>query len=284
MKNIFLKSSLILIAIVLFSCSSDDDNNTNEENPVDDMYMFHSFSQNNYLVKLYSENPQLETGYNELALTIKNEETDEFIDDAELSWKPIMHMTGMSHAGPHSEVNNSANNQIYEGYLVFQMPGNEEEYWELNLNFDVKGESFDETISLDVRPTSDGLVNTQSFEGVDEVRYVLAYKAPQIPKVATNDMEAVLYKMEDMMNFSIVEDYHIALDPRMPSMGNHSSPNNEDLVYDSANQTYKGKVSLTMTGYWVFNLKLLNDEGEVLKGEDITEDNEQSSLYFEIEF
>ena len=67
-------------------------------------------------------------------------------------------------------------------------------------------------------------------------------------------------------------------------MGNHSSPNNEDLTYDTATKSYKGKLSLTMTGYWKLNLKLLNSTGEVLKGEDITEENEASSLYFELEF
>lgn len=284
MKNIFLKTSLILMAILSFSCSSDDDNKDFEGNLVSDMHKFYTVSENNYLIDIYAEHPRLEVGYNKFAITIKDEGTDEYIDNAELTWKPIMHMTGMSHAGPHSDLNNTDNNQIYQGYLVFQMPGNEEEYWELNLNYEVNGEPMEKTIPLDVKPTSDGKVNLQSFEGTDDVRYVLAYMEPQIPKVATNDIEAVLFKMEDMMNFPIVEDYHIALDPRMPSMGNHSSPNNEDLVYDSATQTYKGKVSLTMTGYWVFNLKLLNDEGEVLKGEDITEDNDQSSLYFEIEF
>jgi hypothetical protein len=39
-----------------------------------------------------------------------------------------------------------------------------------------------------------------------------------------------------------------------------------------------------MTGYWKLNLKLLNSSGEVLKGEDITEEIEASSLYFELEF
>ena len=47
---------------------------------------------------------------------------------------------------------------------------------------------------------------------------------------------------------------------------------------------YNGKLSLSMTGYWKINMKLLNQDGEVLKGEDVTEDNPESSLYFEIEF
>jgi hypothetical protein len=47
---------------------------------------------------------------------------------------------------------------------------------------------------------------------------------------------------------------------------------------------YHGDLSLTMTGYWVLNLKLLNDQDDLLKGEDVTEENIQSSLYLELEF
>lgn len=65
-----------------------------------------------------------------------------------------------------------------------------------------------------------------------------------------NDFTAALYKMENMMTFTPVADYMISVDPRMPGMGNHSSPNNEDLTYNSATQMYDGKLSLTMTGYW----------------------------------
>lgn len=69
----------------------------------------------------------------------------------------------------------------------------------------------------------------------------------------------------------------------MPSMGNHGSPNNVDLTQIS-NGFYQGKLSLTMSGYWKINLMLENENGEILKGEPITESNESSSIYFEIEF
>jgi len=87
-----------------------------------------------------------------------------------------------------------------------------------------------------------------------------------------------------MMTFPVVEDYTIALDPRMPGMGNHSSPNNTDLSYSLSDDMYHGDLSLTMTGYWVLNLKLLNANDDVLKGEDVTDENTQSSLYLELEF
>src|SRR5699024_11274890 len=74
--------------------------------------------------------------------------------------------------------------------------------------------------------------------------YSTLFRSPEKPEVKINDMEAILYKMEDMMTFSIVENFTIPIDPRMPSMGNHSSPNNEDLTYRHTSETYKGKLSL----------------------------------------
>ena len=93
-----------------------------------------------------------------------------------------------------------------------------------------------------------------------------------------------LFKMESMMSFPVVENFKINLDPRMPSMGNHSSPNNQDLVYNAITKLYDGKLSLTMTGYWKLNLILRNQNNEILKGEAVTEENEASTLFLEIEF
>ena len=70
----------------------------------------------------------------------------------------------------------------------------------------------------------------------------------------------------------------------MPSMGNHGSPNNVDLTQSLADEFYHGKLSLTMTGYWKINLQLANAAGTVLKGEEVTDQNPASSLFFEIEF
>ncbi|WP_321538517.1 hypothetical protein [Flavobacterium piscinae] len=120
--------------------------------------------------------------------------------------------------------------------------------------------------------------------GTDNVRYIVALIDPRNPKVALNDMTVGVYKMENMMNFPVVNNYTLKIDPRMPSMGNHGSPNNLDLTQSDSDEFYHGKVSLTMTGYWKINLQLLNASDEVLKGEVVTETTESSSIFFEIEF
>ena len=120
--------------------------------------------------------------------------------------------------------------------------------------------------------------------GIDNVKYIVAYVEPKTPKVATNDMVLGVWKMQDMNNFPVVDGYTVKIDPRMPSMGNHSSPKNVNATQTAAGQLYNGKLSLTMTGYWKINLQLAKADGTILKGEEITDQTQSSSIFFEIEF
>lgn len=70
----------------------------------------------------------------------------------------------------------------------------------------------------------------------------------------------------------------------MPAMGNHSSPNNTDLSQSGTPGFYKGKLSLSMTGYWQINMQVFNATKEIIKGESISYDHQESSLYFDFEF
>ena len=209
--------------------------------------------------------------------------TQEFVGNASLSWKPVMHMTDKMHSCPTTEPAKVSGTQTtYSGDIIFQMPGNANEGWVLTIEYSINGMDFTAEEDITVLASDKRVVSV--FTGTDGVKYILAYMSPMDPEVKVNDMSAGLYKMENMMTFPQVEGFKIVLDPRMPSMGNHTSPNNEDLVFDNATDCYTGKLSLTMTGYWMLNLQLLNENGEVLKGEEVTDENEASSLYFEIEF
>ncbi|HLS10566.1 MAG TPA: hypothetical protein VK050_00235 [Flavobacteriaceae bacterium] len=287
MKTLYKNIVLLVATAVLFASCSSDDNTTDynsEENPITEKYLVYESIDEGLEWHVYSENKELEVGYNEFFVTIKEVETENYLQNVTIDWMPMMYMHGMAHSAPYSNLSNAENPKVYQGYVVFQMAGNNEEYWELDISYSVDGKSVERSIPIDVVQPLDGMVKTQSFVGNDEQNYVLAYVAPTKPEVATNYMLAVLYKMDDMHNFSIVENYIIALDPRMPGMGNHSSPNNKDLEYNSDTGFYEGKLSMTMTGYWRLNLQLLNTDGQVLKGEEITEEHPNSSLYFELEF
>lgn len=280
-KNI----AVILMAVIaMTSCSSSDDTTTTPAvNELEGLTKFQEITNTTHTIELYKHMESLEQGYNEISLRIKDNATNDYVKNATIDWMPIMHMAMMNHSCPKSEVKKvTSEGTLYEGYIVFQMPQNETEYWDLKLDYSINGINYSATADLDV-PASEQQKVT-SFMGTDGTRYILAYVEPHHPKVAVNDISALVFKMQDMMTFSMVNNYTIKIDPRMPSMGNHGSPNNVDLTQSTAGEMYNGKMSLTMTGYWRINLQLLNANQEVLKGEAITDEVTESSIYFEVEF
>lgn len=274
--------SVLFVALLTFSCSSDDDTTPTIIDESHGLVKIQELSNSEHTVELYSEKGILEQGYNAISIRIKDKSTGNFINNASLSWNPVMHMATMQHSCPKSEIVKTIGKQtLYNGYIVFQMASHHSEYWELTIDYSVDENDFSVTEVVPV--TASDKQRVTSFMGTDNQRYVLCYVEPSSPAVAINDMVVGLFKMENMMDFSIVNNYTIKIDPRMPSMGNHGSPNNVDLT-QKADGFYHGKLSLTMTGYWKINLQLLNQINEVLKGEEVGENNPSSSLYLEVEF
>jgi len=271
-----------LIALALLtSCSSDDD--STPVNELDGLVKVKEITNDTHVIELYTTSGTTQQGYNDITLRIKDKTTNNYIQNATIEWMPIMHMTTMSHSCPFSMVEKVAEKEtLYNGYIVFQMPQNEIEYWDLKIDYSINEINYTVTDIIDVPATEKRVV--LSFMGTDNVRYIVAMIDPKNPKVALNDMTVGVYKMENMMSFPKVNQYKLKIDPRMPSMGNHGSPNNVDLTQSASTGLYNGKLSLTMTGYWKINLQLLNASNEVLKGETITETTTESSIFFEIEF
>jgi hypothetical protein len=273
----------IAIIALFFSCSTDDDNNPIPVNEVADLELIQTIVNGNQTIELYNEKGLFETGYNKISLRIKDNTTDRFIEDANLSWMPVMQMPMMQHSCPKSTITKAeGKTTVYEGFIIYQMTNTDGSGWSLTLNYNIDGTDYSVTEVITVIQYENQ--NTASFMGSDNTRYILALVEPKNPSIAINRMKVGLFKMENMMTFPVVEDYTITLDPRMPGMGNHSSPNNTDLTFNSVDNFYYGNVSLTMTGYWKLNLKLINANDEILKGENVTETNESSSLYLELEF
>jgi hypothetical protein len=282
MKFQFKKSILLLLTVLaLASCSSDSTEPT--VNELEGLNKFQEITNTTHTIELYKHMGGLEQGFNEVAFRIKDNATGQYVKNATASWMPVMHMTSMTHSCPKSEIEKkSAEGTLYEGYLVFQMAQNATEYWDLKIDYTIKGTAYSVTFKIDVPASLKRRITT--FKGTDGTKYIAAYVEPHHPKVAVNDIEVVIFKMQDMMTFPVADNLKLKIDPRMPSMGNHSSPNNVDLTQTVAGGLYKGKMSLTMTGYWKINLQLLNANNEVLKGEAITDAVPESSIYFEIEF
>jgi len=72
-------------------------------------------------------------------------------------------------------------------------------------------------------------------------------------------------------------------------MGNHSSPNNQDLTQQS-DGLYHGVVNYTMTGNWTLNFILQDESGQTIKGTEVSTeftpgiDGEKGELYIDILF
>jgi hypothetical protein len=282
MKSILKYTVLFGLFLTLFiACSSSDD--TPKTNELSGLTKFKEITNDTHIIELYAAKGSLAQGYNEVSLRIKNKQTGAYEKNATVTWQPMMHMSMMTHSCPFSTVEKSTPDAtLYKGYMVFQMAQNDTEYWDLKIDYTIDGVSYSHTSVLDV-PASEHKTTT-TFTGTDGAKYILAYIAPETPKVAVNDFKIGLWKMQSMMSFTTVDGYQINIDPRMPSMGNHGSPNNVNATQTKAGDFYTGKLSLTMTGYWKINMQLLNTTGEVLKGEAITETQTDSSLYFDLEF
>ncbi|MFC0318734.1 MULTISPECIES: FixH family protein [Olivibacter] len=277
--KIFKYSCLFAVACFFVSCSKDE--NVAPSNELDGLSPAMTLVNENHQIEVYTADGKFYTGYNRIYFQIRNADGS-LINNATATWTPVMNMMNMKHCCPASAVTKKENAQsTYGGHIVFQMAGGDEEYWELTINYTINGNDYTAKSKIEVGAAPRRVVET--FQASDGKNYVMAMVEPTAPRVAINDMKAVLYRMESMMNFIPVEDYKIKIDPRMPGMGNHTSPNNMDLT-QGADGVYLGKLSLTMTGYWKINLQLENNDQDIIKGEPVTETNEGSSIYFELEF
>jgi hypothetical protein len=282
MKNIsFIKYLCLLFSAILFSCSNDDSQSTTSDSELNDVKLVQTISNQTHQIEIYTPTGLLFSGYNNIYIRIKN--LDGLYETVtNISWLPMMHMTSHAHSAPNSKITQSSiAKNTYEGYIVFQMPSNSSEYWDLQINYELNNVSYQVTEKIEVNQAANR--NVQTFTGADNVKYVLAMVEPSAPKVAVNNIAAVLYEMKNMTSFEVANNYTIKIDPRMPSMGNHSSPNNQNLV-QGIDTFYYGKLSLTMTGYWQINLQVINASNEVVKGEQITDLTPSSSIYFDLEF
>jgi hypothetical protein len=274
--------SLVFLSIFA-SCSSNDDSIQPVVNELEGLNKIQDISNDTHVIELYSAAGTLQQGHNAISLRIKNKTTNAYEKNATITWAPLMHMTSMQHACPYSTITKTSGKEtLYNGYIVFQMAENPTEHWILTINYTINGVAYTANNQISVPASAKKRVT--SFMGSDGKKYLLALIEPTSPKVATNDMTVGVFKMETMLLFPVVDNYKVKIDPRMPSMGNHGSPNNVDLTQSVSDKLYHGKMSLTMTGYWKINLQLLNSANEVLKGETVTDVVPSSSIFFEVEF
>ncbi|MDR0537145.1 MAG: FixH family protein [Tannerellaceae bacterium] len=287
MKRLYRILVSVFIAAVFISCGKEEENSPAD--PTEGLKLIQEFADDNYTVSAWNERGEFRLGYTKVYFTIKDKEGN-FIDNAKLTSFPEMDMGMMKHSTPRSEIIKVSGKALYEAYYNFLMysgQGNGVWYYDLSYKVGDAGGGFEDVV-IDVKNAfrPDGKTQAsiiKTVAGADDKRYVITLVEPQNPKVGVNEISAYIHESKSP-DYPAIENFSLGLDPRMPSMENHSSPNNSDLIWSEAEKIYKGKVNFSMTGYWKLNLILRNEKKEALYGNPISENNDSSSLFFEVEF
>lgn len=190
------------------------------------------------------------------------------------------HSHGCPYAGPTPA---AADGSTYQGYAVFIMASGDMAHWILNVTFSDGGQEREVEVPLNVISTeSDYHKVYTSVMGTDGIVYMLAMVQPTNPIAGVNDMTVCLFRQEGETSFPRVDGYTLRVDPRMPGMGNHGAPGNEDLV-QGEDGFYHGKAGFSMSGFWKINLILENADGTTVAGNEVTDTALESSVLFKVE-
>jgi len=276
---------LVIACFILTACTLDKTNYEAETNTVvpDNQAFKEVFSVENdaYILRVEALEGNLYQGYNEVRVHVLDSHTKQVIEDAKVSVLPLHLVEGEKEDScPHSPAwVYQPQDKYYSGYCVFTQEG-AKGAWVLVLTVEGKTIAFQKREPIEVKHQSNMNLNMTTFIGQDQEEYLIALVAPVQPKVAENKLVAGIFKRNKTVEaqsldqaYLAVENYTLLLDPRMPepSMGNHSSPNNRDLV-QRPDGFYEGIVNYTMTGNWTLNFILQNHQGRILKGTKVPTD------------
>ena len=110
--------------------------------------------------------------------------------------------------------------------------------------------------------------------------YYISLVNPNDWKTGSNKIQAYISKKSNPITTPYAlatETFTVEIDPRMPDMGNHTSPDNTPLVKQK-DGSYQGNVNLTMTGLWRIHFTVKDDKGNVVAGGE----EGLSSLYWDV--
>ena len=239
-----------------------------------------------YNVFAYTRNGSFHNGYNEIYFVATKKATGNYIKNFELTnITPIMHMVKMDkyHSTPTGLAAESFDNGILavkRSWVSFLMNTSEAGSWTLSYDALVLGkEGKVEKKDILVNALPDGQAWLKSFK-VGDNNYFLSLVNPSDWKTGTNTIKAYISKKSDPITTPYAlatETFTVEIDPRMPDMGNHTSPDNTPLVKQQ-DGSYQGTINLTMTGLWRIHLTVKDAKGNVVAGGE----EELSSLYWDV--
>ena len=242
-----------------------------------------------YNVYAYSKNGSFHVGYNDIYFIATKKKNGNYIKNFDIKGiTPIMLMVkmGMKHSTPVSAGVESFNNDylaVKRAWVSFIMSTSDAGSWTLKYDYSVLGSegSISETdVTVNDLPADQQWL--KSFK-VGNDTYYLSLVNPLDWKTGKNAIVAYVSKKNTPATtpYSLAqEQFVVEIDPRMPDMGNHTSPDNVALTLQ-ADGSYQGTVNLTMTGRWRIHLTVNTTEGDVVAGGDNLSEG-FSSLYFEV--
>ena len=242
-----------------------------------------------YQVNVYSPTGELHTGYNDLFFVATKKQNGNYIKDFSIpSLTPLMFMSKMNmyHSTPVSagaKLFDYSYLAVRKGWVSFLMNTSEAGSWTFSYDANILGtESKLQEASITVDALPDGQAWLKNFKVGDQT-YFLSLVNPTDWKTGTNTIKAYVSQKSTPITtpYALAEEqFTIEIDPRMPDMGNHTSPDNVALTRQN-DGSYQGSINLTMTGRWRIHLTVKDAQGNVVAGGDDLDEG-YSSLYWEV--
>lgn len=242
-----------------------------------------------YLVSVYSPTGKLHTGYNDLYFVATKKKNGNYVKDFSIpALTPLMFMSKMNmyHSTPVSagaKLFDYTYLAVRKGWVSFLMNSSENGSWSFSYDANVlgtEGKLQETTITVDALP--DGQQWLKSFKVGDQT-YFLSLVSPTDWKTGTNKITAYVSQKSNPITTPYAlaqEQFTIEIDPRMPDMDNHTSPDNTPLTRQ-VDGSYQGTVNLTMTGRWRIHLTVKDAQSDIVAGGDDLEEG-YSSLYWDV--
>lgn len=238
-----------------------------------------------YNVYVYTKTGSFHTGYNEIYFVSTKKETGNYIKELTVTGHtPLMFMSKMNmyHSTPVSEKSRIVNYDylaVKRVWVSFLMETSDAGSWTYSYEVNVLGKTGGvEKKDIVVNALPDGQVWLKSFKVGDDT-FFLSLVNPTDWKTGANNIKAYVSKKSNPITTPYAlaaETFTVDIDPRMPDMGNHTSPNNTPLVKQE-DGSYQGTINLTMTGLWRIHLKVKDSEGNIVAGGD-----ESSTLFWDV--
>ena len=310
-KNSFLSVVVVLLGTTVTSCNSNDDGvQAGIEIPgititddvdccsAEEALQVYRFLQTvkivpelstvvdgKYNVFAYTKTGALHSGYNDIYFVATKQSTGNYIKNFDVTnITPLMHMVKMdmyhsTPVGPDAASFNDGYLAVKRTWVSFVMNTSDAGSWTLSYDALVLGKTGGvEKQDVVVNALPDGQAWIKSFKIGDDT-YYLSLVNPNEWQTGTNGIRAYVSKKSAKATtpYTLASDiFTIDIDPRMPDMGNHTSPDNTALVKQT-DGSYQGTINLTMTGLWRIHLTVRNADGDIVAG-----GGELSSLYWDV--